>query len=574
MTITPQIANVGLANNDHNGDTLRSAMQKFNQNFTDIYAALQPNASIKTIAVNTSITVGNASVYSTVNSTYYTGTAYNSLQLGGVNANVYIQNSDSTTLSGNLNFTGSNVTLSSINAGNSTLIANTSGIYVNATINASSISVSNTANVATLKVSNTATISGNLLVGGTLFVAGNTTYINATVITTSDKNLWLANTAANTLQADGSGLLIGSFANLIYVSSNNAWQANVNFIPAVNNLTLGPNTNMWNLIANNANANYIFANSKIQIGNQVGYNFGTTAVIEIDESQNTYVQIVLQNANSGIQASGDLIVTADTGNDSTNYVDLGINSSNYSNATYGITGPLDAYLYSSNSQLVLGTASVKDVVIHAGGTLATNRVLTINTTAVTVANSQTLSANVISVTNVNATTVTANVVSNTISATTVTANIVAITVNATSVNATSHISGNAVHNTSGFSVANNTANAVVNNSGMYVNSIPLQTIQNTFKVDFGSNAVYTTRGTISDSRVTANSSVTTVVSVYPSGANSLANGTSNTVFYGDELEMDTFQCAAYVSTNGTINYYITAIPGPVSNTRIFNYILS
>jgi len=147
-------------------------------------------------------------------------------------------------------------------------------------------------------------------------------------------------------------------------------------------------------VSKTVNASFTGANTyiqnKLQIGNSAGYDFTTLALIEIDASQNTYSQIVMQNANSGTQASGDLVVTADNGNDSFGYVDLGINSSTYSNTVYGITGAGDAYLYSANSQLVIGTASVKDLVFHAGGTAATNRILTVNTTGVTVNSSSNL----------------------------------------------------------------------------------------------------------------------------------------------------------------------------------------
>jgi len=146
-------------------------------------------------------------------------------------------------------------------------------------------------------------------------------------------------------------------------------------------------------VAANVNSNNLFANTKLQVGSSSGYNFGSLAVIEIDANQNTYVQSVIQNANSGTQASGDLVITADTGNDSFGYIDLGINSSTYSNASYNIGGALDGYLYSSNSNLLIGTASAKEVVFHANGTLSTNRIFTINATAVTIANGAALVAN-------------------------------------------------------------------------------------------------------------------------------------------------------------------------------------
>jgi hypothetical protein len=39
---------------------------------------------------------------------------------------------------------------------------------------------------------------------------------------------------------------------------------------------------------------------------------------------------------------------------------------------------------------------------------------------------------------------------------------------------------------------------------------------------------------------------------------------------GDELEMDTFVCAARVITPGQIDAFITAVPGPVVGSRRFN----
>lgn len=145
--------------------------------------------------------------------------------------------------------------------------------------------------------------------------------------------------------------------------------------------------------ANVYTTNTLNVNNKLQVGRANGYDFGITALIEIDGSQNTYVQSVIQNANSGTNASGDLVITADTGNDSVNYVDFGINGSNYSNTQYTIAGALDAYLYSSNSNLVLGTAIGKEVIFHANGTTTADRKFTINATSVTVANSVNLIGN-------------------------------------------------------------------------------------------------------------------------------------------------------------------------------------
>lgn len=123
-------------------------------------------------------------------------------------------------------------------------------------------------------------------------------------------------------------------------------------------------------------------------------------------------------------------------------------------------------------------------------------------------------------------------------------------------------------------VVNTDTDVIHVQDGVTAGGLALQKAQKTTRVDFGVNPVYTLTGTIADAYAVTNSTYQTAVSMYPSGANATANASSTTSYYGDELEFDNFQCAAYVSTNGTITYSITAIPGPVANTRIFNYILS
>ena len=121
-------------------------------------------------------------------------------------------------------------------------------------------------------------------------------------------------------------------------------------------------------------------------------------------------------------------------------------------------------------------------------------------------------------------------------------------------------------------VVNTDTEVVHVQDGVTAGGYPMQRAQKSIIVDFGSNDVYTIAGTISDSKAVVNSTYRSIVSMFASAANT--DGTTSTIFYGDELEFDNFNCAAYVSTNGTINYYIEGTPGPVANTRIFNYILS
>jgi hypothetical protein len=86
-----------------------------------------------------------------------------------------------------------------------------------------------------------------------------------------------------------------------------------------------------------------------------------------------FMQNNIQNLSNNAAASSDWIATADTGTDSANFIDMGINSSAYSVGTWTINGALDGYLYTQSSNIAIGTATAaKDVVLFAGGTLAAN----------------------------------------------------------------------------------------------------------------------------------------------------------------------------------------------------------
>ena len=91
------------------------------------------------------------------------------------------------------------------------------------------------------------------------------------------------------------------------------------------------------------------------------------------DTVNGYIQNNIQNLSTGVSASSDWIATADSGNDSTNYIDLGINGSAFLSVAWTINGANDGYLYTSDGGLAIGTASAKPLVFFTGGTLATNQ---------------------------------------------------------------------------------------------------------------------------------------------------------------------------------------------------------
>mgnify|MGYP000966906834 CR=1 FL=1 len=90
-------------------------------------------------------------------------------------------------------------------------------------------------------------------------------------------------------------------------------------------------------------------------------------------NSNGYVQVHLRNANTLVRASADYVITGDTGSDTLDFLNLGLNNSTYSDPNWTINGPRDGYLYMSHGNLAIGTANVsRSLVFFTGGLLAAN----------------------------------------------------------------------------------------------------------------------------------------------------------------------------------------------------------
>lgn len=86
----------------------------------------------------------------------------------------------------------------------------------------------------------------------------------------------------------------------------------------------------------------------------------------------SYLQLNIKNFSTAATASSDIVATADTGDELGGFIDFGINSSTYG-LVDGIGGPLDAYLYSTGSDLLIGnTTPDKRIILFTGGGNAAN----------------------------------------------------------------------------------------------------------------------------------------------------------------------------------------------------------
>ena len=107
------------------------------------------------------------------------------------------------------------------------------------------------------------------------------------------------------------------------------------------------------------------------------------AIADFTSSVNGYGQVNVRNSLSGTNASGDIVVTANSGNDTSNFIDLGINNAGFTTSSWTINGALDGYLYTSDGNLSIGAASAsKYLSLFAGGTLAANEQVRVTSTGV------------------------------------------------------------------------------------------------------------------------------------------------------------------------------------------------
>ena len=251
-------------------------------------------------------------------------------------------------------------------AGNSTVYisANTNGFYVNSgSFTGSELKIGNSTvnttinstafNTPSTKFTGNVTIDKNLTVTGNLILAGTTTFVNSTVITTNDLNIIFANSAANSLLTDGAGIVAGTSANLVFDDPTTSWQSNVNITPSTNSLNLGAATRIWsnayirNIIANGSTG----TSAQVLTSNSTGGAYWTSMATAADLSADSIAVTV------GNLSIGNTTVNTDISNN-------GVFISNTTaNVTLNVSG------------LAIGNSTVNSVVnssVFSGTSLSAN----------------------------------------------------------------------------------------------------------------------------------------------------------------------------------------------------------
>jgi hypothetical protein len=360
-----QVINIGAAPNDGTGDYIRDSFNKVNQNFTDIYTN-----------------------FATTNGANFTGLLYTDNSIvatghgwfGTSNASAYTVGSNVIANSSGV-FTTGTVNAVSYTVG-SNVVANSSGIHTTGIVNAATIVTSGAASLSGLVVDGLANVSANASVNGTLYIAGNTTYVTNTMIASKTLMLKLANGTASAAAANGAGIVIGGTANLIYNSSNNAWQSNVNIVPSTNNFGLGNPTSLWNVYSNN-----IFANSlSTPVGSNQNLYVNPDGVGALVVAQGTGVSI-LSTTQATTPTSGALVVSGGIGV---------ANNAYFGNNVY-VTGTVNAVSYTLGGGIfVANTTSLRaqGAVINSTGAYISGLVnaTSVNSASYTVGSSITVNS--------------------------------------------------------------------------------------------------------------------------------------------------------------------------------------
>jgi hypothetical protein len=119
------------------------------------------------------------------------------------------------------------------------------------------------------------------------------------------------------------------------------------------------------------------ANDKVYAGpdaedfdTTVGELTSATAVFGVESEADSYGQVALHQITD--TSSADFIAYPDNGTDGSGWIDMGITGSDFSDETFGITGPNDGYVFMSAPE---GTTGAGNLVFATGDTGTANKII-------------------------------------------------------------------------------------------------------------------------------------------------------------------------------------------------------
>jgi len=393
-----QVIDVGTSASDGTGDPLRDAFTKINENFTELYETVD----------NEGLTYGNISANVsgiTFNVTRYTE-SYSAVPVlkgtGQVVGNVYV-------IRGNV--LGGSTPINDVYLTVTTLANATIGNI--ATVSASGVPIAPVLRVngltgnVTLTVNNIDGAASKAYVNAA--IAANVANVTGSVTDSLSANITAANAVISNHTARIATLESNAATQATSISNLNSTKATISYVDTSIGLALSSNAILANVAAVNANvaaanaaillranlsgavftgnisANSVIATNLIrtntyfvggtQENQNLGQQFANPAAVFYSNSSGTankYYQINLQNLDA--QGSGDIVVTADDGDDGSNYIAFGLNGSQYNDPNFPYGRPHDGYVFvnggnlqlqseSANVELMSGNLTVPQIIL-------------------------------------------------------------------------------------------------------------------------------------------------------------------------------------------------------------------
>lgn len=204
-----------------------------------------------------------------------------------------------------------------------------------------------------------------------------------TIATTSSQTIdgltsWTLTQTNKAIRVVSNGTNWYAAAESLPGSTGTPWTLGGNNVSSLQNIGTTSNYD-FPVITNNTEKMRVTSSGNVGIGTSTfsGTNpekllvdAGTTTSVNAivgKGSINSYLQLNIQNQSTGTSASSDVVATANNGDETTNYVDMGINGGNYTGGVMGSAN--DAYLYNMGQNFLIGTGTAaKSLVFMTGGT--------------------------------------------------------------------------------------------------------------------------------------------------------------------------------------------------------------
>jgi len=103
---------------------------------------------------------------------------------------------------------------------------------------------------------------------------------------------------------------------------------------------------------------FVGKDAEIQTVDSGSYTGLTDTMAVFTSDTDAFSQVSVKNLNAGTTASTDVIAYTNNGDNNTGWIDMGITSTTFADATYGITGPNDGYIFMSAPEGTTGNGNL------------------------------------------------------------------------------------------------------------------------------------------------------------------------------------------------------------------------